>query len=167
MMLHQLASEFVRGLPSDLLAAIEESAREEVFPPGASLFAEGSNHADFHIVLEGHVRLEMTAPRRGRISLLTLGPGDMLAWSALLSDGTMTAAAVALDCVRTASLPGEKLRRLCEEQPIFGYHLMKQLAVALSRRLLATRLQLMDLVAEHEPAAAVPSEAGRYIDPEC
>lgn len=166
-MFHQLACEFLHGIPPACLSAIEDLAREDVFPPGAGIFAEGSTHADFHILLEGHVRLEMAAPGRGRISLLTLGPGDMLAWSAILSDGTMTTAAIALDTVRLVSLPGERLRRLCEEQPVLGYHLMKQLAAALSRRLLATRLQLMDLFAEHEPTAALPSHIGRSIDPEC
>lgn len=166
-MLHQLAGEFVRGMPPDCLGAIEDLAREDVFPPGAGLFAEGSSHSDFHILLEGHVRLEMTGPGRGRISLLTLGPGDVLAWSAILSDGTMTAAAIALDTVRAASIPGKRIRKLCEEQPVLGYHLLKQLAAALSRRLLATRLQLMDLFAEHEPIAGLPPDLGRSIDPEC
>lgn len=166
-MLHQLASEFVRGMPSDCLAAIEELAHEDIFPPGHCVFAEGSDHPDFHLLLEGHVRLEMTSPGRGRIFLLTLGPGDILAWSALLSDGTMTATAIALDSVRTTSIPGERLRRLCEEQPVLGYHFMKQLAAALSRRLLATRLQLLDMFAEHEPTAALPLRSGDSIDPEC
>ncbi|MFO0918808.1 MAG: cyclic nucleotide-binding domain-containing protein [Planctomycetaceae bacterium] len=150
-MLQQLTGDFISGLPPESLAKLEEIAREEHFVPGSQLFAEGGEHPDLHIILQGHVRLEMAIPRRGRQPLLSLGTGDVLAWSALLSGGRMTASAIALDSVRTASISGVVLRGLCEADPQLGYQMMKQLATALSRRLIATRLQLLDLFQEHEP----------------
>lgn len=166
-MLQALNSEFLQGIPAQHMPLLSEMMRERDFPPGAVLFSEGSFQADFLLVVAGHVRLDMAVPQRGRIPLLTVGPGDVLAWSALLAQGRMTATATALEPVRTAAIEGEKLRSLCELQPDIGYHLMKQLAVALSRRLLATRLQLLDVFAGHEPILEAIPAFGKPGDPEC
>lgn len=166
-MLQQLTGDFISGLPAESVSKLEELSREERFVPGNQLFAEGSEHPELHIILQGHVRLEMAIPGRGRKPLLSLGPGDVLAWSALLSDGRMTASAIALDSVRTASIPGRQLRELCEAEPQLGYRVMVQLAAALSRRLLATRLQLLDLFQDHEPMRQLSRSATAVPDPEC
>lgn len=166
-MLRELNCPFLQGVPDESLQALEDLAHEVRYAPGTCLFSENSRHTDFHIVLEGHVRLEMLVPGRGRIPILTLGPGDVLAWSAVLGNDIMTSTAISLEAVRTASLPGARLKQLCEEQPELGYHLMKQLAATLSRRLLATRLQLLDLFIAHEPVPHHPVARNRSIDPEC
>ena len=44
-------------------------------------------------------------------------------------------------------LSGTELTSLCRTDPALGYHLMHGLAGALAKRLLATRLQLLDLFA--------------------
>jgi len=147
-------SPFLANLPERGIEAFCAMSRLEHFAPGAVLFSEGAPHPDFHLMLAGHVRLDMNVPPRGRMPLLTVGPGDILAWSALVSRGVMTTSAVALDAVQTAAIDGVQLRRLCDEQPETGYVLMRELAAALSRRLVATRLQLLDLFASHEPATS-------------
>lgn len=150
-----LSASFLRDIPPQALDLILPLMTERAFQPGQTLFHEGELHQDLHIVIEGHVRLDMAVPNRGRISLLTVGPGDVLAWSAVLSPGWMTTSALAMDRVRTTVLNGIELQQLCESHPDIGFHVMKQLAVALSRRLVATRLQLLDLFAEHQPVPPV------------
>jgi len=149
-------TEFLKGIPESSLATIMNFAETRAFPPGSVLFTEGSRHADFHLVILGHIRLEMMVPNRGRVPLLTVGSGEMLAWSALLSQTGMTTSAMALDHVRTAAINGIQFQKFCEQQPDVGYYVMKQVAAALSRRLLATRLQLLDLFAEQEPRWEAP-----------
>lgn len=153
---------FVNSIPSLLTLA-----QPRTYLPGAILFTEGDRNLDFHLILEGHVRLEMSVPIRGRTSLLTVGPDDLLAWSALLAQGRMTTSAIALDNVRTASFDGPQLQQLCEQEPQIGYHVMKQVANSLSRRLLATRLQLLDLFEEHESVPDFRSASNVPVDPEC
>ncbi len=162
-----LHSEFLRAIPGPLIARLESLAQMRVFQPGAVLFVEGNSHPDFHVVASGHVRLDMLVPRRGRVPILTVGPGDVLAWSALVGNSIMTSTAVALEAVKTVALPGDQLRQLCEAEHEVGYHIMRQLASALSRRLLATRLQLLDLFGEHVPALEFTPNFGRPGDPEC
>jgi CRP-like cAMP-binding protein len=166
-MLQNLDCDFLRGLPASVVTELAAMSRERVYPAGAVLFSEGAFHSEFHIVVAGHVRLDMAVPQRGRIPLLTVGPGDILAWSALLAQGRMTATGTALEPVRTAAFDADQLRRHCETNPQLGYHLMKQLAAALSRRLLATRLQLLDLFAGHVPMLETTSPVGSSVDAEC
>ncbi len=59
----------------------------------------------------------------------------------------MTATAIALEPAQLIAFPGQTLRELCEADHHFGYRLMFRLSQALSKRLLATRLQVLDLFA--------------------
>jgi CRP-like cAMP-binding protein len=159
-------SDFLRAIPSPLVPGLEQIAHARSFSPGSTIFTEGTRHDEFHVVVSGRVRLDMRVPGRGRIPILTAGAGDVLAWSALLGDGVMTSSALALEPVQTVAFPGTALRTLCEQQHEIGYHVMRQLAAALSRRLVGTRLQLLDLFADHAPVDLTPA-VGRPGDPEC
>ena len=143
------------GLFADLddqpLAELTGIARVEDHSAGTTLFREGGRHANLYFVIRGTVSLEMHIPRRGAARILTIGPGQLLAWSALLGDGTMTATAIVQEDVRMIVLPADELRHLCESDHHIGYSVMKQMATSVSRRLLGTRLQLLDLFAETDP----------------
>ena len=84
-------------------------------------------------------------PTRGGVRILSVGPGDMIAWSALLGDGRMTASAVAIEDTEVVAIPAADALALSETHPEFGYYLMQRVANALANRLVATRLQLLDL----------------------
>lgn len=115
------------------------------FPAGTVLFEEGALHPWVYLIAAGDVGLEMCVPARGCTRILTLGPGDLLVWSALVGSGRMTATAVALTPTRVLAIPAEALRTLCEQDHDFGYEWMRATAAALAKRLVATRLQLLDL----------------------
>jgi CRP/FNR family cyclic AMP-dependent transcriptional regulator len=159
-------SPFLREIPTSFLPDLEKIAEIHRFPPGATIFSEGTLHPYFHVLATGDARLDMHVPRRGRVPILSVGPGDVLAWSALLGNGVMTSSALTLVPVQTVAFPGDKLRQLCEQQHEIGYHLMRQLAAALSLRLVATRLQLLDLFADHVPLDLTPA-VGQFHEPEC
>lgn len=160
-------SEFMRGIPDELRERLASLARPRKYPAGATLFVEGAVHPEFHVVIEGHVRLDMLVPRRGRIPILTAGRGDVLAWSALVGNSVMTSTAVALEAVETVAFPSDQLKTLCDDEHEIGYYVMRQLASALSRRLLATRLQLLDLFSTDVPVLNVAPCIGKAGDPEC
>jgi len=136
--------KFARGLPPRALEALATMAGVETVPQGKVLFREGTLVHDLFLVQTGFFKLEMNVPAKGAVTILTVGPGELLAWSALLGEGSMTATATAVEESRIITLPGEKLRTLCSVDTGFGYTLMRHLAAALSKRLLATRLQLLD-----------------------
>lgn len=155
------------AIPDSLRARLRPLAQRRTYMPGAVLFVEGGTHFDFHIVAKGHVRLEMLVPQRGRIPILTAGPGDVLAWSSVLGNSVMTSSAIALESVLTLAFDGRQLKQLCDADRDFGFEFMRFLAQALSRRLLATRLQLLDLFGEGSVTATTFSDAVGLVDPEC
>lgn len=57
----------------------------------------------------------------------------------------MTATAITLSPTRVLAGSGQEIRSLCDADPVFGYEFMREMAAALSKRLVATRLQLLDL----------------------
>lgn len=125
-----------------------------VAKPGQLLFREGVRHDAAYLLLRGRVDLAMTAPGRGALRILTLGPGDIVAWSAVLGDGRMTCSAQALEDSELLTLPGPALKQLMEADRELGFEFMKVLATALSKRLVATRLQLLDIFSVSAPASA-------------
>lgn len=143
--------DFLQGLPAASRERLEPLAREKHFPPGARIFAEGAVDDDVYLIAAGHVRLEMAVPHAPHAQFLSLGPGDLLGWSPLLGDQPMTATAIALEPVQVVAFDGGALRRLCHADHEIGFQVMKQLAQALAERLVATRLQLMDLYKDSLP----------------
>lgn len=124
-------------------------ARE--FAAGSIIFREGAECHELFVLTAGHVALDMHVPARGAVRILTVGPGEMLGWSAVVSEGRMTATGTALDQVSTIAISGPRLKDLCNSDHALGYQVMRQMAVELSRRLLATRLQLIDLFSHTAP----------------
>lgn len=143
---------FLDALPAQVRQLLVPLAVSKAFPPGDELFREGHPHDDIYLITHGHVRLEMFVRERGHIPLMTAGPGDLVGWSPLFTDQPMTATATAMDQVQTLSLDGRQLKKLCESNHEVGYHMLRQFVQVLSARLIATRLQLLDLFHEHTPS---------------
>ena len=153
------AIPFLNAIPSQHRDQLWSLFSHKHFAPGDVLFREGEEHDHVYILADGHVRLEMVVRERGRVPLMTVGNGDFLGWSPLFDGRRMTATAIAIEPTNTLAISGEILRSTCEANHELGYHVMRQVALALSDRLLATRLQLLDLFCEHEPQPARPVDA--------
>lgn len=145
-------SPFLAALPAQVRQLLIPLAVSKAFPPGEELFREGHQHDAIYLVTQGHVRLEMFVRDRGHLPLLTAGPGDLVGWSPLFHEHSMTATATAMDHVHVLAFDGRRLLELCETNHEVGYHVMRQIAQVLSNRLVATRLQLLDLFQEHRPS---------------
>ena len=156
MLREQLATlAFLSESPDAVLDDIAIIASSISFSAGAIIFREGSVNRNLYLLSSGRVALEMLVPGRGRTRILSLGPGDMLAWSALLGDGRMTATAIAIEDTKTIAIDADCLLDICETNPPVGYQLMRRMSLSLSKRLLATRLQLLDLFStEPQPGHA-------------
>ena len=136
---------FWDDIPEPSLDALAALASVTSFPAGSTIFREGAENKFLYILHRGHVGLDMNVPGRGRVRILSVGPGEMLAWSALLGDGQMIATATALEDTRVISVAAARLAELSNTNHEFGYQLMDRVAGSLAKRLVATRLQLLDL----------------------
>lgn len=133
------------GMPPPAVEQLSRIARLKTYPAGRVLFSESNRHDRIHILCNGLVTLEMRVPDHGMRKILTVGRGELLAWSSLLSDGIMTTTAIATEPTRAVEFLTDDLKIMCEHNHEIGYHVMRQVAIALAHRLLATRLQLLDL----------------------
>ncbi|MDX1929501.1 MAG: acetate--CoA ligase family protein [Pirellulaceae bacterium] len=137
--------DFTQGMPAAAIDQLTAIAALKSYPAGRVLFNESDYHPYLHIVLDGLVILEMRLPGHGSRKILTLGRGDILAWSSFLTDGVMTTTAIAAEGTQVVEFSTDALRTLCEQNHELGYFVMRKVSVSLARRLLATRLQLLDL----------------------
>jgi CRP-like cAMP-binding protein len=90
----------------------------------------------------GEVNIVFTLGGGHKVTVGTVAAGDVMAWSALLEPNQLTASGVARTDVVCIAIEGEGLRRLCLENPAYGYTMMTQVAKTLRDRLTATRVQL-------------------------
>ena len=111
--------------------------REIEVPEGELLFQEGEQATAMYIIVDGSVDLEFKLGRRDNhpTSLETLGTGDMVGWSALVSPYVYTCSAVAATDARVLEVDSVKLRSLMEENSEVGYRLMSYAAQVIRRRL--------------------------------
>jgi CRP-like cAMP-binding protein len=137
------------GMADDLtdaeLTELANVCRLEKFDKDQPIFREGQHHARIYWVLSGLVRLEMKLPTRPPTALLTVGTGEVLAWSALLGTQQMTATGIAASDTVLIGFDATALQALCDRNHQLGYRLMRHLCKGISQRLVATRLQLLDL----------------------
>lgn len=139
---------FSAAMPAEVLQQLAAACRLERVEAGQFLFRESGDNETLYLIREGRLALEMNIPGQGQVRILTLGPGEMAGWSALLGKGRMTATAVAVRDTDLIAAASSELLELCESNHQFGFYMMRQMADALSKRLVATRLQLLDLFAD-------------------
>jgi len=132
----------------DLLAGFSHLVE---VPQGKDLFKEGEAEDYLYVVINGRISIEIFAPGRGRLSIYTAEPLDVVGWSSVtpvVRQRTASARAV-LDS-RLIAMDAVSLRRLCEGDCALGCIVMRRIANVVAQRLLVTRLQLLDLFANPE-----------------
>lgn len=148
----RLASlQFTLPLSEAARTALADLAKARTFAKGQTLCREGESCSELFLIEKGHVGLDMFVPGRGQVRVMTLGPGEVLAWSALVGNQGATATGVALEETETIVFPDEALIKLCQTNHDVGYPVMRELAKAISRRLVTSRLQLLDLFQQESP----------------
>ncbi len=151
---------FLNDVADSHLEALASVASVKDYPPGAVVFREGQKEQPLHLIVEGEVSLEFCAPGAGCKPFQTVGAGELLGWSPLLHLGAMTATARVLEPTKAVLIDAKQLGALFEQNPRFGYEFMCRVALVLSQRLSATRLQLIDICSELSPVASKHGDDG-------
>lgn len=144
----ELASSwFGSALSQHARSRLAECASLRVIPSGTTLMREGEETSLLAIVVRGRVALQMHVPERGTTTILTVEPGDIIGWSALTAPHRATSTATALEPVELLAFEGAALRGLLRSDCRLAMTVYPRLLQAVSRRLVATREQLLDLFA--------------------
>ena len=144
------ASWFGAGLSPEAVARLAGIAAVREVERGTELVTEGRVTEAFSIVLAGRVALRTLVPERGMVTILTVEAGDILGWSAIVPPHRGTSTAIAIEPVKLLELPGERLRATLRADHALAASVYPRVLQAVSRRLSATRLQLLDLFAREE-----------------
>jgi CRP/FNR family cyclic AMP-dependent transcriptional regulator len=122
---------------------------------GEEIFHEGDVPEFLYVVLEGRVVLEMHIPNRGRLRILTVEPYEVLGWSSIVDiSRKRTVSARAVTAAKLLAIDAVKLRQACQDDPRLGFVIMHQVANVIAGRLIATRIQLLDMFANPPSEAA-------------
>ena len=150
-MINALSSSwFGAGLLPDTVARLAAIAAMRSVAPGDEVTREGQVTEALSIVLSGRVALRTLVPERGMVTILTVEPGDVVGWSSLVPPHRATATGIAIEPAVLVELPGERLRNMLRSDPALAASLYPRVLQAVSRRLTATRMQLLDLFAREE-----------------
>ena len=133
------------GMSEAELAFLVGCTKNARFSAGEYLFREGAAADILFVLREGRVAVESAAPGRGAVKVETVGPGDVLGWSALFEPYRWHLDGRALEPTLAFAVEGACLRGKLEADPAFGYALTRRLLYHVHKRLERTRLQQLDV----------------------
>jgi CRP/FNR family transcriptional regulator, cyclic AMP receptor protein len=136
---------FFHGFDAAFVQAACASATEHQFAVEDMLAVEGTPADTLYVVLEGKVALEVGASDRARLTVQTVGPGEVLGWSWLVPPHHWRFDARAVKPTRAVALDGGVLRHTLSTHPTWGYQFMVRFMPVLAERLENTRVQLLDI----------------------
>lgn len=132
------------GLPPEYLKPLVGVAKAVEMKAGEIIFNEGQKSPNIYAIIEGKVALETWVAGRGTTIIQTVGPGKLLGWTPLLSQGLMTATARAVEPTRLIAINALQAQEACAQNPKLGMEFMRRTALALAKRLNATRMHLLE-----------------------
>jgi len=139
------ATWFGAGLATASQARLADISRRYQAGVGAVLLREGGETRELSLLIHGRVGLSELVPGRGSVTLISVEPGDIFGWSAILPPFLATSTVTALGPVDVLAFDGPRLRRALHDDVELAAGVYQQVLEAVARRLLATRQQLLDL----------------------
>jgi len=136
---------FFGGLSAEHLETLAGCGMRTRFRKNQVVFQEGDLANRFYLIQTGQVVLESSVPDVRWLTVQTIGPGDVLGWSWLFEPYRWHFRARALAPASAIFFYGTRLRTQCEENPVFGYELVKRMAQVAIKRLESTQHQLIGL----------------------
>jgi CRP-like cAMP-binding protein len=136
---------FAAGLSEAALAFLAGCTKNARFSGGEYLYREGAAADILFLIREGRVAVESAAPGRGAVKVETVGPGDVLGWSALFEPYRWHVDGRALESTLVFAVDGRCLRGKLDADPAFGYALTRRLLYHVHKRLERARLQQLDV----------------------
>ncbi|MBN8583791.1 MAG: cyclic nucleotide-binding domain-containing protein [Ignavibacteria bacterium] len=137
---------FIEDLSEEYVKQITGCASNVVFHENDIIFKEGEKAEKFYLIRTGMIALEFNGRDKGMIRIETIGPGQMLGWSWLVSPNIWHFTAHVIEEVRAIAMDGECLRKKCEKDTKMGYEMYKRFSLLLEQRLQSARQQLLKAI---------------------
>ncbi|MCG7209651.1 MULTISPECIES: cyclic nucleotide-binding domain-containing protein [Streptomyces] len=145
------AIKLLTALPQAQRERLMELAHEVSFAEDSRIFEAGGTADRFWVIRSGAVNLDQEVTPRKRVTVASLGAGDLLGWSWLFPPYTWDFGAVAFSRVRAYEYDAAAVLALCVEDPLLGLSLVRTVAEILASRLEITRGKLLDAYVGRRP----------------
>jgi CRP/FNR family cyclic AMP-dependent transcriptional regulator len=133
---------FLRGLDNSHLEALASCAMRLRFAPGDFIFREGDPANRFYLLISGKVAVEAQYEHR-RITVQSVGAGDVLGWSWLFPPYYAHFDARVIESTEAMFFYGTRLREMCDGDHALGYEMLNRIAMVVVGRLVAAERQLV------------------------
>lgn len=143
------ATRLLTALPPLQRGRLMELAREVFFAEDTRIFEAGGTADRFWVIRSGAVSLTQEVTPQRRVTVASLGAGDLLGWSWLFPPYQWDFGAEAFSPVRAYEFEAQPVLKLCEEEPALGMSLVRIVAEILAHRLEMTRGRLMEQYGTH------------------
>jgi CRP/FNR family cyclic AMP-dependent transcriptional regulator len=138
------AHEFFSEFSDDLLKFLCECSSTYEIKIGQILFRQGENAGKFYVVRNGLISLQMPAIMGPVMEIQILDKDQVLGWSWLISPYKWNFQSRAEEDSQLLQFDGAAILARCEQEPKFGYELLKKFAALMSFNLNAARQKMMD-----------------------
>jgi CRP/FNR family transcriptional regulator, cyclic AMP receptor protein len=138
------AHEFFSGLSDDILKFLCECSSTVVIKKGQILFRQGENADKFYVIRNGSISIQMPAIMGPTLEIQSLDKDHVLGWSWLIAPYKWNFQTRAEEDSELLQFDGTAIMARCEQEPKFGYELLKKFAGLMSERLNAAREKMMD-----------------------
>jgi CRP/FNR family transcriptional regulator, cyclic AMP receptor protein len=139
-----LAHEFFSGFSDDAQKFLCECSSMREIKQGQILFRQGENADKFYVIRNGCISIQMPAIMGPTLKIQTVGKDQVLGWSWLILPYKWNFQTRAEEDSELIEFDGTALLKQCEQEPKFGYELLKKFAGLMSVRLNAARQKMMD-----------------------
>ena len=142
------AAWLTHGVRPHRRATFSGLAESRTFAAGDVVMRDGEPSDFLGVLLSGRLALRLRVPERGPVTILTVEPGDVVGWSALVPPYRATSTVVALADSEVANFEGTRLRAALADDDSLAAEFYPLILDAVARRLEGTRLQLLDLFSQ-------------------
>jgi CRP/FNR family transcriptional regulator, cyclic AMP receptor protein len=139
------AHRFAADMKTEHLKKLVDAAIFKQFEKDEMVFQEGEPANRFYLIRKGKIALESRGNGESAPLVQFVGEGEVFGWSWLFPPYYWRFSARAVEPTDAIFFYGTRLRTECDEDPVFGYELMKRMAAIVVKRLQITRLQLLQL----------------------
>jgi len=135
---------FFSGMDQRHIDFLADSAVEMQIGEGGILFRQGTPADKFYLLRSGRVSVQVPALVGPVLEIQRIGENQVLGWSWLIPPYLWNfQARVEVDS-KFLEFDGRAVLARCEQDPGFGYELLKRFAALMSERLEAARQKMMD-----------------------
>ncbi len=137
-------TDFARGMSADDIEFLSGCASFARFSRGEFMMLAGDPCDHFYLIREGKAAVEVESGNQVSV-IYAPSPGDIVGWSWTMPPSVCRYDVRVMDSVSAIDFDARCVLRKCEEDNRFGYHVYKRILEVVIERLMATRVQMLDM----------------------